>query len=367
MNSTTRNILLFILAVVVAALLYLNMTRERDPRPTVVVGVSAFQDTILPLYSKRKGFLSGQNYDFEFQVVGWTEVLEGLSNQTNSGLDVGVNNICSIVGAWPGNNDLVYYYPLNPFDDGFALMTRPENGIEALDHFLELGLSRKDAIVQTAAQLRGRTIVTTSNTDMEQGVAAAARTAGLNFDEDLEIVNLPPDEGLIAFLQGTGDFYIGGIPQRFKAKQDGMIEVLTGVDLGPAPINGLVTTRSFASANPDALQELIEAWFETITYIDENLDEASEEIISLVNANTAGQLTADDFKFTWNELESFMASPAQVEAEILAPSGRNFWVARWNDCNTYFTDIANTADDTVPIGKASLVEDVHQSVVRNTQ
>lgn len=336
---------------------------DKSDKTKIVVGVSPFQDTILPLYAQKKGFLESEKYEFEFRVIGWTEVLEGLSNQTGTGLDVGVNNICSVVGAWPNNSSLVYYYPLNPFDDGFALMARNDGKIRPLDFFLESDSSRMEAVKKTGLQLKGKTIVTTSNTDMEQGVAAAVKRAKLDFNEDVTIINLPPDEGLLAFLAGTGDFYIGGIPQRFKAKQEGMIEILTGVDLGPAPINGLVTSRQLMEKDPDALSELINGWFDTVKYIDANLESSALEIVTLVNSNTAGELKPEDFYTAWNELESFMKAPDQVSNEILSPSGKNYWLARWNDCNDYFVDIAKTSPTRVEASKAAYVTQAHELLI----
>ena len=69
---------------------------------------------------------------------------------------------------------------------------------------------------------------------MEQGVAAAATRGGLDFKRDVKVIYLEPDQGLAAFLNGTGDAYIGGIPQRTRAGKEGMVEMLTGIDLGPA-------------------------------------------------------------------------------------------------------------------------------------
>ena len=72
-----------------------------------------------------------------------------------------------------------------------------------------------------------------------------------------KIINLNPDEGLASFLTGQGDAFIGGIPQRTRASKEGMIEMLTGADLGPAPINGMVTTKKYAQENPDILLKLL--------------------------------------------------------------------------------------------------------------
>jgi hypothetical protein len=175
---------------------------------------------------------------------------------------------------------------------------------------------------------------------MEQGVAAAVRRAGLDFKEDVKIINLNPDEGLAAFLSGDGDAYIGGIPQRTRATKEGMIEMLTGSDIGPAPINGLVSTKSYVENNEEVILKLLEVWFKIVNYVNTNPDEAGNIIIDILNANSAGKITLADFKRFWNNYEHYPSSPLEIEKEILSPTGKNYWKLRWDDCNTYFYNTA---------------------------
>jgi ABC-type nitrate/sulfonate/bicarbonate transport system substrate-binding protein len=180
---------------------------------------------------------------------------------------------------------------------------------------------------------------------MEQGVAAAARKGGLSFKADIEIINLNPDEGLAAFLTDTkGEYaaYIGGIPQRTRAGKEGMIEMLTGIDLGPAPINGIVSTKEFYKNHKNEVTKILKVWFKIVNYVENNKEEAASIIVKKLNETSSANFTVEDFKKFWNNYEHYPLSPSQVDEEILSETGRNYWKARWDDCNNYFFEIAKT-------------------------
>ncbi len=139
---------------------------------------------------------------------------------------------------------------------------------------------------------------------------------------------------------------------------------MTGLDLGPAPINGYVGTRDFWTRSPDVVVKLVEVWFRIVSYINENLDEGADVIVTALNRNAASGFTTDDFKAAWNKVEHFMANPTHVEQEILSPTGGNYWKKRWDDCNTYFHDIAQVIPNKVDPEDAFLMPSVHARLTK---
>ncbi|MBU0512798.1 MAG: ABC transporter substrate-binding protein [Chloroflexi bacterium] len=327
----------------------------------VRIGISPFQDTLIPMLGDTKGWYDEAGVNVEIVILGWTEVQEALAS---GAVDIAVNNISAIISTHEQFSEGVYAYGINTFDDGFALMVRPEAGLHPLSAFLERNLSRAEAVKQTAAQLQGKTVVTTSNTDMEQGVAAAARRGGLDFERDIQIIDMNPDEGLAAFLTGVGDAYIGGVPQRSRAKREGMIELLTGSDLGPPPINGFVTTKKFAKERRADLLAVINVWFRIVAYVNTNPDEAAGIVIAKLNELSGAQFTVEDFKQYWNGLEHFPADPAEAKAEILLPSGRNYWKRRWDDCNEYFYAITKRINKPVEPEGVFIMPEIHEEYLK---
>jgi NitT/TauT family transport system substrate-binding protein len=362
--SAVKRIILAAALIVVAAALLAQCSRIRSPEgsPTkVIFGVSPFQDTLVPLVGREKGWYREEGLEVDFKILEWTAVMEALSG---GHLDVAINNISSVVGTHANNPEIVYWYGLNPFDNGFALLIRPNGKLRTLAEMMKSIADRNAAVKATAAQLKGKTVVTTGRTDMEQGVAAAARRGGLDFSKDLKIIDLNPDEGLAAFLRGEGDAYIGGIPQRTRAAKEGMLEMLTGADIGPPPINGLVTTKHYAASHPDVLLKLLHVWFRSVQYIDKNMEDGAGIIIKTLNAQSSAQFTLEDFRRFWNNYEHYPASPAEAEALILDPRGRNYWRARWNDCNFYFFNVIHTIPAPVDPKDAFLMPEAQAAYLR---
>lgn len=320
----------------------ISKEKEVAKSDTIVFGVSPFQDTFMPILGKEKGWYKEEGLDVEFKILGWTEIQEALSSRGTQKIDIGINNISSVIATHNNNPEIIYLYGFNTFDNGFALMIRPESDLKPLSYFLEKGIERQKAIELTAEQLKGKKVITTSNTDMEQGVAAAAQKGGLSLKDDIRIINLNPDEGLAAFLTGEGDAYIGGIPQRTRASKEGMVEMLTGVDLGPAPINGLVSTKSFYNDNQEEIKKLLKVWFRIVEYTNNNMDEVANIIVKKLNENSAANFTVEDFKTFWNNYEHYPANVDEIDTEILKSNGKNYWKNRWDDTNNYFYNIVNT-------------------------
>lgn len=327
---------------------------------SVRLGISPFQDTLLPIVGEKKGWYSEEGIKVDISILGWTEVMEALSA---GHIDVAINNISSVVAVHERNPEIVYWYGVNTFDNGFALMIRPNGKLKTLSKISAGYLDHNEAVRRTAAQLKGMTIITTGKTDMEQGVVAAARRGGLDFKKDLHVIDLNPEEGLAAFLRGEGDAYIGGIPQRTRASKEGMLEMLTGADLGPPPINGFVTTKRFVREHPDALLKLLKVWFRTVNYINSNMDDGAEIVVNALNSKSGANFTREDFRRFWNKLEHYPANPREVQQLILDPTGRNYWKARWNDCNSYFQEVTGSIKHAVDPKDAFLMEDAQRAYV----
>lgn len=340
---------------------------QRTSHPSVAglqrvrFGVSPFQDTYLPVVGKEKGWYEQEGLDVQFKVLGWTEVMEALSAGE---VDVAINNESSVVATHNRNPQIVYWYGLNPFDNGFALMIRSNGKLKTLQQIEQQVGNHEQAVRMTAAQLKGKTVVTTGKTDMEQGVAAAARRGGLEFVKDIRIIDLNPDEGLAAFLRGEGDAYIGGIPQRTRAGKEGMLEMLTGADLGPPPINGFVTTKAFAAAHEAELLKLLHVWFRIVNANNANISDGGSIIVKRLNEQSGAQFTLDDYKKFWNNYEHYPSSPQEVQELILSPSGGNYWLARWDDCNNYFFNITHTIPGPVDPSDAFMMETAQQAYIK---
>ncbi|NMC80429.1 MAG: ABC transporter substrate-binding protein, partial [Chloroflexi bacterium] len=276
-------------------------------------------------------------------------------------IDVAINNISSVIATHENWPEFVYYYGFNIFDAGAALMGKPE--FKSVEEFKADGMSDEEAVKAAVEQMKGKTVVTTGNTDMEQAVLGVAYRNGLDYTKDFQVVDMDPDEGLAAFLSGTGDFYLGGIPQRTRATKEGYKPIVVGAQLAPPPLNGIVTTKEYAANNQETLLKLIKVWFKIVNYVEENTEEAGGKVIKTLNEQTGANMTVEDFTTFWQNYEHYPLSAAQVQTDILDPTGYSYWKARFDDCNWYFYDVKKSIKAPVKAEDAMMLEEVQKAYV----
>ena len=346
-----------ILIVLLLAVFAVGGVQAQDEMVSVRYGVSPFQDTLLPILGQEFGWYAEEGLDVEFVILGWTEVQEALAAGE---VDVAINNISSVIATFDAFQ-FVYAYGFNIFDAGAALMARPE--FKSVEEFEEEGLEREDAVVAALQQMQGHTVVTTGNTDMGQAVVGSAARVGLDPDMDITIVDLNPDEGLAAFLSGTGDFYLGGIPQRTRATAEGFKPVVVGADLAPPPLNGIITTPDYAAENQETILKLLNVWFRIVNFVEENTDEGAAIILDVLNAQTGANMSVEGFKEFWQGYEHYPLNPGEIERDILSEDGYSYWRARWDDTNDYFVNVSGVIMEPVPTEGVFLMEEIHAAYV----
>lgn len=329
--------------------------------PKVRLSVAPFQDTLLPYIGANKGWFKEAGVDVEIKLLPWYSAQEALASGS---VDVGMGNISSVIGSHHNFPENVYAYGFDTFDNGFAIMVRPKSAMKTASQLQNGSVSPAQAARMAILQLKGKTIVTTAHTDMEQVVSYAVRSAGMTMYKDVKVIDMEPDEGLAAFLRGTGDAYLGGIPQRTRALKEGDLELVSGPSLGPSEINGLVTTQKFATEHQDELLRILNVMFRIVNYTNQNIDDSAQIIANELNKDTAAKFTIDDFKKYWNNYEHYTASPEDAQMRILNPSSPTYWKNRWDDTNGYFVSIAKSIPQPVNPTGVFLMPEIQQAYIR---
>ena len=121
-------------------------------KPTVVrLGVPPLGDTLLPVIGAKKGWYKDEGLKVEIKALDWNEIHASL---TAGKIDVGISNIATTVATHAKAPEIVYAYALNTFDNGLALMVRPDGGLKPLDTFLGQLSAREEAIAAAHKILR---------------------------------------------------------------------------------------------------------------------------------------------------------------------------------------------------------------------
>ena len=111
------------------------------------------------------------------------------------------------------------------------------------------------------------------------------------------------------------------------------------------------------------LLKLLRVWFRTVNHINANMDDGAQIIVDRLNSQSGARFTIEDFRKFWNNYEHYPANPREVQALILEPGGRNYWKARWDDCNLFFFDVSKTITEPVDSTDAFLMEEAHRAYV----
>lgn len=312
----------------------------------LTVGISPFQDTYLPIIGQDKGWFKEAGLDVKLKSLAWNAIMPAV---ISGDVDMAVNNTTGVVSVANADPDVVYAYGWNPFTQGSALMIRPSSGLKTVDEIEKTASDHKTARIDAIRALKGKTIVTTLSTDMGKQISEALQSVGMS-QSDVKFVDMDPDAGLAAFLTGTGDAYLGGVPQRAKALSEGMLIGLSGPDLAAPPINGIIAKRDFVDKNQSSLLAFINVMHRIIRYCDAETDACGTTITDRLNKETGGGLTLDGFKEYWQNIELYAGNAQQVEDMILKEDGVAYWKTTWDGDNKYLVDTkaipANVSADT---------------------
>lgn len=305
-----------------------------DGLTKITVGISPFQDTYLPIIGEEQGWFEEAGLEVELKSLAWNGITPAL---ISGDVDMAVNNTTGVVSIANSDPDIVYAYGWNPFTEGSALMIREDGDLKTIDELeSELG-DREQAREAMVESLEGKTIVTTLSTDMGKQINDALASVGMD-EDDVEFVDMDPDAGLAAFLTGTGDAYLGGVPQRSKALDEGMEVALAGPELAPPPINGLMTKRGYVENNEEEMLAFLNVMHRIVRYCDAETDACGTAVTDRLNEETAAGLTLDGFKEYWQNIELYAGNAAEANEMILDEDGVAYWKDTWDSDNAYLVD-----------------------------
>lgn len=211
-------------------------------------------------------------------------------------IDAGAGADSPLIMLAPQAKDTVMMVSVHSLFTGYSIMGRPGE-VKTFEDFTAEGKTEPEALAAACGQLAGKTIILPGGASFYPVLNTCLGYAGLTMD-DMTIIDMDPVEGAAAFLQGTGDFYSDGLPQRFRLEQEGMLNVVTGVQLGGGAMDtaGLYVTQAFYKDHPEAVYGLLKAWYKAVDYIKTKPDEGIPMMIDWINEQSGAGMTVEDGK-----------------------------------------------------------------------
>ena len=302
----------------------------------VKIGLAAYQDLLSLTIAKEMGWDLEEGLDFVFIETEWREghefLASGAVDFTSSCDGDEVSRAEKIPDIALSN--LLYLFAAH------GVAVRGDSGMKTYWEFRGEGLGKKAAITETMAQLKGSTIILTKGLGMDAALKKAAEEAGLTYPDDFELIDMSHFEGLAAFLGGSGDGYIGGIPQRLRAGKEGAKILFDESIYAESVLHcGLATRLGYIEANPEVPIKIQNIMFRILQYVERNPREALTHIVDEVNKRTAANMTYEELHAAWNEMEFFPSNARWAFTTAVSPEGAQYWRAGLEfRMNTYLAD-----------------------------
>ncbi len=294
-----------------------NLRVVTDPR---------FLDSCLFMWCLSSQPLRSLGWNCDLQPVEWRSVPERVAGSANS---IGFYNRRALL-TYEGQR----LYDLSVWSDlciyrGYALLARGKEGQSVQ---LSLADGRQmlcDLKIQAKQKGRKPTIMAMGADSV--WILRTPLTPELSTGEfEVQEFN-NPDLGLDAFLRGVGDLYIGGLPQRLRARDRGCIEVLSSQSNALLfSINSLISSNDLAGTDTRVLSSVTSLWYDTLARLESDAafrDEVAEACIELLaDLKIEGHhLTVDVFRSVIGEAsgsyEAFPPKPAGIVDELLQTLG----------------------------------------------
>lgn len=159
-------------------------------------------------------------------------------------------------------------------------------------------------------------------------IADALAQVGISIDE-VQLLNFADDQkAATAFLSGTGDFYIGSLPQerRLLSMEDRFVNAGGAEVLGPAGLwyDTMLSTPAFMENRREAALRTLALWYRLIEIWDRH-----PEILAPIAAESLSRLTGGDFSveeyITLQTLYDDFLSISEVLAGFYNPLSELYW------------------------------------------
>ena len=190
---------------------------------------------------------------------------------------------------------------------GFAVIGR--TGSDTYDQVVKSGASGPSARKQILKSFIGKQFVMVG-ANYKSLLESAMTEVGLD-PAGVKIVDFADDgKAALAFIQGTGDYYMGSLPQETKMLQtysDKFLKVGGEDILGPGGLwySSAIALQPWLDAHADTALRLMATWYRTMRYLREKPDVAVPLMAKYINDRSASKLSAATVKFLMTKLTAF--------------------------------------------------------------
>lgn len=316
MRCFKRNAMIVVLALILATSSALGAEYER-----VRVGITPY--TMYQIWWAAEQLGIDREFGIELELVDVAQSINGIQLMIRGDLDITAGTPAEhlpIVNQAPQ----VKNFSTVGFFKGFIFVGR-KGEIRPFDELVaEYGLERAKEI--RLNEFRGKSFAIIPQ--RKPLIADALAQVGIGIDE-VQLLNFADDQkAATAFLSGTGDFYIGSLPQerRLLSMEDRFVNAGGSEVLGPAGLwyDTMLSTPAFMENRREAALRTLALWYRLVEIWDRH-----PEILAPIAAESLSRLTGGDFSveeyITLQTVYDDFLSVTEVLSGFYNPLSELYW------------------------------------------
>ncbi|GEM_PF-2064748 len=328
-------IFMYVLTVLIFCLLPGLGCRKTPSLEKVRYGITPYQDTAIPFVAEELQWYKDNGIDVEFVPLAWGDVVNAIAG---GAIDVALYNFNSFQAPYEnaaqGNIKPVFYCAMYVFK-GAAIIIHEKSTMKPFRELPnEPDSLRKNRVIETARQLKGKKIAVTKGTEYEQIVLAALSLAGLNPQKDVKLIHATPEDALAAFLANDVDAFGAGLTERVEARRHEGTELLVASDVSPPIIDGLITSERFAQEHQVLLDKLVRLWFQTIQFMEKDLKTNSKYVLDYLTKKASTRYTPEEYSVAWT-FQIFPPTTQEAYSLLYNETSPYFWRRAWSANNEF--------------------------------
>ncbi|MVA22180.1 hypothetical protein GOZ94_24920 [Agrobacterium vitis] len=308
------------LSIILSVLASGSTVAQAQDAKTVHVGITPYFDYMPWVIAKEKGLDKELGIDLDLVTI--TNTAAGVAAMRQGSLDIVSScHVCDfpLYQAVPALRSFL----ITDQFKGFIVIGR-----KGTDTFADLApkIGAEKAKEQILKGFKGKEFPTVLSS-YRPLLTAALGQVGLTVD-DINVIESGDDaQAALAFQRGTGDYYMGSLPQETKllAMPDKYVNVGGHEILGPAGLwySTMVSTQGWLDENEDTALKLAAIWYRVSRYADEHFEEVAPLWVKATNERAAASFTVDEFKNTFQ----LMAFPTLEKAKttVFNPESDVYW------------------------------------------
>jgi len=239
---------------------------------------------------------------------------------------------------------------------GFSVMAR-KGEARTFEEMSQKFKNSDEALAATIRQMKGRYLLVPGGSAFHPELEAVLQMGGLDV-KSIYLVNMEPEPGARAFLQGSAAFFSDGIKQRVFLEENGAQNVITASDIRGATLqfSGLFTTSDFLEKNPEVFKKTLDAWYRAVEKIADQPAESNEQMAAWLNEKTGLSYQADDLNQYQERGLLIFPDREECTGLVLTEGGDYYWRERFSFLSGWLIEHGEIQSDTFDFNQVLDIE-----------